>query len=88
MSLTLGKFGLLCKTSYLHFIVAIADCNDYERNIVAQVLANNFAIIDQLAVTGIIWVQALQRYLNIVFHFDNDDKILHLITGLEVSSSN
>ena len=56
MSLTLGNFGLLCKTSCLHFIVAIADCNSYERDIVAQVLANNFAIIDQLATTGIIWV--------------------------------
>ena len=88
MSLTLGNFGLLCKTSCLHFIVAIADCNDHERDIVAQVLANNFAIIDQLAATGIIWVQALQRHLNIVFHFGGDDKILCLITGLEVSSSN
>ena len=54
MSLTLDNFGLLCKTSCLHFIVTIANCNDHERNIVAQVLANNFAIIDQLAVTGII----------------------------------
>ena len=33
-------------------------------------------------------MQALQRHLNIVFHFGGDDKILHLITGLEVSSSN
>ena len=54
MSLTLGNFGLLCKTSCLHFIVAIANCNDHERNIVTQVLANNFAIIDQLAATRII----------------------------------
>ena len=54
MSLTLGNFGLLCKTSYLYFIIAIADCNEHERDIVAQVLANNFAIIDQLAATGII----------------------------------
>ena len=69
-------------------LVAIADCNDHKRDIVAQVLANNFAIIDQLAATGIIWMQALQRHLNIVFCFGSDDKILHLITGLEVSSSN
>ena len=54
MSLTLGNFGLLCKTSYLHFIITIADCNDRERDIVTQVLANNFAIIDQLAATEII----------------------------------
>ena len=54
MSLTLGNFGLLCKTSCLHFIVTIADCNDHERDIVAQVLANNFAIINQLVATRII----------------------------------
>ena len=35
MSLTLSNFELLCKTSCLHFIIAIADCNDHERDIVA-----------------------------------------------------
>ena len=67
MSLTLGNFELLCKTSCLHFIVAIANCNDYERDIVAQVLANNFAIIDQLAATRIIWMQALQSISTLYF---------------------
>ena len=56
MFLTLSNFELLCKTSCLHFIIAIANCNNHERDIVAQVLANNFAIINQLAATRIIWV--------------------------------
>lgn len=85
--MTFGNFGLLCKTSCLHFIAAIANCNDKDRGIVYQVLANNFALVDQLIQVGRLFVKALGRVVAITFAIGGDDQGLRLISGLAPSSS-
>jgi hypothetical protein len=87
LSVTFGNFGALCKASCLHFVAAIADCNDSDRDILLQVTKNNFAAIDALLAAGSMFVKALNRTIRIVINFGGDDKILRLIAGLEVSSS-
>lgn len=88
LSVTFGNFGRLCKTSCLHFIAAIADCNDKDVSIMRQVLAHNFAVIDKLAKAQRIFVTALQQELPIRFAFTGDDVVLRIITGLCSSASN
>jgi hypothetical protein len=88
LSVTFGNFGRLCKTCCLHFIAAVADCNDKEDRIMHQVLANNFAIIDRLAEAKKIFITALSCYLPIRFTFTGDDVALRLVTGLCSSASN
>jgi len=67
MTLTLGNFGNACKDSWLHFLAAITACNDKNYDIVAQVVKNNFAIIDLLTAAGEIFIKALQKTVKIVF---------------------
>jgi hypothetical protein len=87
MSITLGNFGLLSKCSYLHFIAALAACSDDDCDLIAQIVHNNFRIIDQLLEVGEIFIKAVGRTVPIIFNFGGDDKILRLITGMARSSS-
>jgi hypothetical protein len=87
MTLTLGNFGNACKDSWLHFLAAIAACNDKDYDIVAQVVKNNFAIIDLLTAAGEIFIKALQKTVKIVFSIGGDDALLRLITGMDPSGS-
>lgn len=88
LSLTFGNFGLLCKTSCLHFIAAIATCGDKDRDIVYQVLAHNFAIVDSITRTGQLFIKVLGKLVAVTFAIGADDQGLRLITGLAPSSSN
>ena len=82
LTLTLGNFGKRCKSSWLHFVAAIADCNDKDRSIVQQVLANNFSIVDRLTKAGEIFITAMGKAIPIVFNIGGDDALLHVLTGL------
>lgn len=87
LSVTFGNFGRLCKTCCLHFIAAIADCNDKEVHIMQQVLAHNFAIIDRLAAAKKVFVASLSKELPICFTFTGDDVVVRIVAGLVPSSS-
>ena len=88
MCITLGNFELLCKCSYLHFIIILTKCSNDNSNIISQVVYNNFWIIDALLQISSIFIKAHNKTVSIIFNFSRDDKILCLITSLEKSSSN
>ena len=87
LSVTFGNFGMLCKTSCLHFIAAMANCNDGDRDMLRRVLQNNLVQIDHLLEVGELFIEAIQQSIKIVFALGGDDKVLRCICGLEVSSS-
>jgi hypothetical protein len=88
LSVTFGNFGILCKCTALHFIAAVANCTDKERNLIAKVVDTNFRIIDALASQGCYFIKALGKTVNIRFMLGGDDKVLRLFTGLVPSCSN
>lgn len=87
LTVTLGNFGKGCKSSWLHFIAAIADCNDKDRSVVHQVLANNFSLVDQLVEAGEVFINTIGKAMAITFRFGGDDALLRVLTGLVRSSS-
>ena len=84
---TFGNFSLLCKTSCLHWIALIANCLNKSRDNVAQALANNLEVVDQLCLAGTYFIRSVQQLVKIVFRFGSDDSVLHVMAGIEESKS-
>ncbi len=65
LSLTLLNFGILCKTTYLHFPTLVANCSDKSYDLLKKILDPIQQSVESLLHHGKLWIESLQKFVKI-----------------------